>query len=125
VPATSDRRAALGLAALFSVTGTCHFLAADRYEAIVPPALPGSARGWVVVSGNAELACAAALAIPRTRRLGATLSVLLLVVMFPANVQMALDWRHQGTLKAGIAWARLPLQAPLIWWAWHVRRTSD
>ncbi len=47
--------------------------------------------------------------------------MLLFVAVFPANIQMAIDWRHDGPLKATVAWARLPLQLPLIWWAVRVR----
>jgi len=123
VPSDSNR-AGIALAALLTVTGVTHFLAPSFYDPIVPHALPGSARAWVYASGAAELACAAALARPRTRHLGATLALILFVVVFPANIQMAVDWRHDGALKATVAWVRLPLQIPLIWWAWRVRRRA-
>jgi uncharacterized membrane protein len=48
--------------------------------------------------------------MPRTRRLGGWASVALLVGVFPANVQHALD-------DGGAVWLRLPLQWPLIAWA--------
>ena len=44
------------------------------------------------MSGAAELACAAAVANRRTRRVGATLAAVLFVVVFPANLQMAVGW---------------------------------
>ena len=110
------------LAGLLTVTGAAHFVFPAFYDPIVPRALPGSARGWVLASGAAELACAAAVASKRTRPVGAALAAVLFVVVFPANIQMAADWRHRGPLKAGLAWARLPLQVPLIWWALWVRR---
>ena len=75
----------------------------------------------VVVSGIAEVGCGVLLLIPRTRRLGARASALLLVAVFPANVQMALDGGDRTASfpanSALLAWLRLPLQAPLIWWA--------
>jgi len=113
---------AAALAGLFTVTGVTHFVAPGFYRPIVPHFLPGAPEGWVLVSGVAELACAAAVAAPRTRRLGAALAVVLLVAVFPANIQMAIDWRHDGAVKAAVAWGRLPLQIPLIWWAVRVRR---
>jgi len=116
--------AGIGLAGLLTLTGVTHFVASSFYEPIVPHALPGSARGWVIFSGVAELACAAALANKRTRRLGATMALVLFVLVFPANIQMAVDWNHDGALKATIAWTRLPLQIPLILWARYVRRST-
>ncbi len=51
------------------------------------------------------------------------------MVLFPANVQMALDGGIPGAgFPLGspvLAWLRLPLQVPLIWWALvHTRRAS-
>ncbi len=74
------------------------------------------------MSGAAELACAAAVANRRTRRVGATLAAVLFVVVFPANLQMAVDSRGASTLDQFLAWGRLPLQLPLVWWALRVRR---
>lgn len=104
--------------------GVVHLVAPGAYEDIVPRALPGSRAGWTFVSGIAELACAGLVARRSTRRAGATLTAVLFVVIFPANVQMALDWRHRAGLAPFIAWARLPLQFLLILWAMRVRRTA-
>lgn len=39
----------------------------------------------------------------------------MLVAIFPANVQLALDLQRTGSGPAkAVAWARLPLQLPLI-----------
>jgi uncharacterized membrane protein len=92
------------------------------FDAIVPRALPGSARTWTWVSGAAELAVAAAIAHPRTRRLGGRAAAALFVAVFPANVQMAVDWRHAPPARRAIAFGRLPLQLPLIAWARRVAR---
>ena len=112
--------AGVALAGLLTLTGVTHFVAPGFYEPIVPHVLPGSARGLVLVSGVAELVCAAALANRRTRRLGATMAFVLFIVVFPANVQMAVDWRGRGAAPRAIAYARLPLQVPLVWWALKV-----
>ncbi|MDQ1427770.1 MAG: hypothetical protein QOK39_1246 [Acidimicrobiaceae bacterium] len=112
------------LAGMLLATGAAHFAIPRFYDAIVPGALPGGPRPWVLASGGAELACAALVANRRTRSLGATLCVVLFVAVFPANVKMAFDWSHQGRLKAAIAIVRLPLQLPLIYWALVVRRRA-
>jgi uncharacterized membrane protein len=120
----STPRSAAGLAALLATAGTTHFLAPRPYDAIVPRSLPGSPRTWTYVSGAAELALAAAVAVPRTRRAGALAAAALFVAVFPANVKMARDWRRRPPAYRAAAYARLPLQAPLVWWALRVARAS-
>ena len=51
------------------------------------------------------------LLIAKLRRAAAWGLVALLIAVFPANVYMAIESPHAWYL-----WARLPLQAPLIWW---------
>ena len=60
--------------------------------------------------------------------MGAWLSMALLIVVFPANVKMALDGGIEGHgFPLGspvVAWLRLPLQVPLVMWAWRVASRS-
>ena len=122
-----SQRAALRLSALLLGAGAAHFASPRPFDRIVPTALPGSPRTYTYVSGVAELTAGTALAIPRTRRLGGTLAAALLIAVFPANVQMAVDWLGRSStplpLKA-VAVARLPLQLPLIAAALKVRRDT-
>jgi len=113
---------AIGLAGLLATTGTLHFVAPKPFDSIVPRSLPGSRRTWTYLSGAAELAVAAAIAYPRTRKLGGLAAAALFVGVFPANVKMAIDWRHASPAKRAIAYGRLPLQLPLIAWAKRVAR---
>jgi uncharacterized membrane protein len=107
-------RSTTGLAALFGVTGVLHFVKPEPFEQIVPRQLPRK-KELVYASGVAELACAVGLLHPRTRRAAGLLSTALLVAVFPANVQMALDLNRKGSPRAkAIGFARLPLQLPLI-----------
>lgn len=117
-------RGALGLAALLTVGGTAHFARPIFFDAIVPRVLPGPPRLWTQVSGAAELAVAAAITVPRTRRLGGLAAAGLFVAVFPANVQMAMDWSDRSPRERAIAYGRLPLQLPLIRWALRVRRDA-
>ena len=123
----ASQRGALGLATLLGGSGVLHFAAPKPYDSIVPSALPGSARTWTYLSGVAELVVAAALVVPRFRRLGGLLAALLFVAVFPANVQMALDYqRADKPLPARlIAFGRLPLQIPLVLWALRVRKAGE
>ncbi|MEY9872057.1 putative membrane protein [Streptacidiphilus sp. MAP12-33] len=102
------------LAALLAVAGAAHFLAPGPFDAIVPHALPGRARTWTYLSGAAELAVAATLAAPRTRRTGGLLAAGLFAAVLPANIQMALDWHDKAPALRAAAWSRVPLQVPLI-----------
>ncbi len=116
------RRTALGLASLLTTTGTLHLLAPHRFDPAVPPWLPGSPLGWELGSGVAELGCAALLAVPRTRRTGGYLTAALFVAVFPGNLDMAR--RARSPRGRAITYARLPLQVPLVWWAWRVGRDT-
>ena len=116
------KRDALGLAGFLAAMGTLHFLVPGPFDTIVPRALPGSPRTWTYLSGVAELMVAAAVAHPRTRRAGALAAAALFAGVFPANVKMAMDWRHASPAKRAIAYGRLPLQIPLVLWARRVGR---
>lgn len=110
-----------GLAALFLVSGTTHLVRPQVFEPLIPRALPAS-REMVYASGVAELACAAGLLHPRTRRVAGWASAALLLVVFPGNVQMSVGYgkraarRHDAASQTAFAatLARLPLQLPLI-----------
>ncbi len=113
------------LVAIIGGSGVLHFTSPGFYRLIVPRAL-GHADEVVALSGAAELGCAAAMVVPRTRRLGGWLTAALLVAVFPANLQMALDGGLKGAGFPGnnpvLAWLRLPLQVPLVLMALAVAR---
>ncbi|MCM0675405.1 hypothetical protein NCC78_12000 [Micromonospora phytophila] len=120
---TSRRGEAAALAGLLTAAGIAHLVRPGIYDPIVPRALPGPARFWTYASGVAELAVAAAVARPATRRAGGLAAAALFAAVLPANVQMAVDWRHRPAAQRAVAYGRLPLQVPLIWWAARVART--
>jgi uncharacterized membrane protein len=123
-PNRSRARSALALAGLLGLAGVTHFTRPKYYDAIVPRALPGTPRQWTYVSGVAELALATAVATPRTRKLGGLAAAAFFVAVFPANVKMALDFRSKSPKARALAYGRLPLQIPLIAWAWNVAKRS-
>lgn len=81
---------AVGLAAMFTLTGIAHFVNPKRREliAIVPPRLPAPA-ALVTVTGVLELLGAVGLLFPATRTAAAAALFVLLLAMFPANVHAA------------------------------------
>lgn len=102
------------LATAFVITGVLHFVRPQTFAEIVPSALPAHTE-LVYVSGVAELACAFGLF--KRARWAPWATIALLVAVFPANIQMAIDWQHdeaKSTLMKLGAWIRLPLQLPLI-----------
>lgn len=108
------------LAAVLAGAGVLHFVRPEFYDALIPPFLP-SPRAWTYGSGVLELALAAAVATPRTRRIGGYATAALFVAVFPANVYAAIE---PGDLPRWAAVARLPLQIPLVLWALQVARDA-
>jgi uncharacterized membrane protein len=115
-------RSPLVLAGFLAATGVSHFLVPKIYDEIVPRLLPGKANTYTKASGVAELALAAALAAPPTRRVAGTVAAAMFAAFLPAHIQMAYDWRETTPAKRAIAYGRIPLQAPLVAWALSVRR---
>jgi uncharacterized membrane protein len=72
----------------------------------------------------AELACGLALVPPRTRRVAALASAGLFVAVYPGNITMAVDAHRRRAPRAvrAASLVRLPMQAPLVWWALRVAR---
>ncbi|MFF3615151.1 MauE/DoxX family redox-associated membrane protein [Streptomyces sp. NPDC002580] len=120
-----SERSPLLLAGLLATAGVAHFAAPRRFDATIPRALPGTPRTWTYASGVAELALAAGVALPRTRRIAAKATAAFFVGVFPANVQMAVDWRNRPTPLKAAALARLPLQVPLVLWARGIARSGE
>jgi uncharacterized membrane protein len=85
----------------------------------VPPEL-GPARPWVLGTGVAEIAVAALLASPPTRRTGGRLAAALLVAFVPAHLH-TFRVVDAPALTAAAA-VRLPLQIPLVRAALKVAR---
>ena len=121
----SASRGAQGLALFLAAAAASHFAAPQVYDPVVPRSLPGSPRTWTYLSGVAELAVAAAVAHPRTRRGGGFAASALFVAVYPANIKMARDWRRRPPAYRAAAYARLPMQAPLIWWALRVATQAN
>ena len=105
------------VAALFAVSGLVHLSRPAVFTPLIPSWLPAPT-GIVYLSGAAELACAYGL-LTRRRWAGPAGAGLLLVV-WPGNLQMAIDATSDhglGSPQAIASWVRLPLQLPLIWMA--------
>lgn len=104
------------LAAAFLAAASLHFIATDAEERLVPGWLPAR-RALVYLTGVWEIAGAVGLLIPRTRRAAAWGLVALLVAVFPANINHAVNNLQLGGILDSrlYQWLRLPFQPLLIW----------
>ena len=110
------------------LTGIGHFIIPKPLDLIVPEFLPGDPRFWTYLSGVAEIAIGAMLIsnsakviLGKSIRLwGAIFALALFITVYTANIKMAIDWSNKEMPKSLIAYARLPLQFPLFYWAWKV-----
>jgi uncharacterized membrane protein len=111
------------LAVLFFFSGCFHLMAPEPYLRIVPPYLPARL-ALVYLSGVAEILGGTGLLIPTTRRAAAWGLVALLIAVLPANIHMATaHLAAPGIMGHRWAqWLRIPLQLPLIYWAWIYTR---
>lgn len=113
------------LAMFLIAAGLNHFLNPAPYLGMMPAVLPAPL-ALVYVSGVAEILCGAGLLVARTQRLAAWSTIALLLAVFPANINMAINDLPLGTtaVPAWVLWARLPLQGVLIAWAYGYTRPA-
>ena len=118
-------KAAVGLAVAFLASGTLHLMRPAAFRALIPPGLQ-AADAWIYGSGAAELGCAAGLL---TRRRWAPLAtVAVLSAVWPGNIWYAIAVQRSSrtsTVAKAVAWARVPLQLPLIGAALSIGRSGD
>lgn len=106
------------LVIMFLFTAASHFTEMKHdFVAMIPEPLP---RGlWVIyLTGVLEIAGAIGLLIPRFRRMAAICLVLLVLAMFPANVNAALNGIPLRGRAPTSLWLRLPMQLLFIWMLW-------
>jgi uncharacterized membrane protein len=105
------------MAAVYILAGIFHFLFPKPFLKIVPKYIPYPL--WAVyVSGFFEILFGLGLLFPQTQSYAAIGLILLLIAVFPANLYMAQRMKEKKNKYAWIAFARLPLQLVLIYWAW-------
>lgn len=105
------------------LAGINHFIDPATYVAMMPSALPWHLE-LVYASGVFEILGGLGLIHPRTRRLAGWGLIALLVAIFPANLNMAVNHLPLGgqVVPEWALWGRLPLQVVFVLWAWWVSR---
>ncbi len=107
----------------FISIGVLHFTSTETFTRIVPDFIPFP--DWAVyISGVMEIAGGILLYFPKTRRFASYMLIFLLIMVFPANINMAVKHIDFGKLPEAVLWARLPLQALLIYWVYKLRRVD-
>lgn len=114
------------MGALYLTTGTLHFLHTQTYLTIMPPYIPAH-HTLVLLTGAAEIAGGLGILtpIPAIQRAAAWGLVALLIAVMPANIYMVTNHANFPTIPLWAVWARLPLQLPLIYWAWRYTRNKE
>ena len=102
----------------YLAAGIFHFYRPGFYLKIMPPWLPWHHQ-FIYITGIAEIILGLLLLPAVTRSIAAWGIIILLIVVFPANIQMAINYWNQQNPWLWIAVARLPLQLVLIGWAWQ------
>ncbi len=106
---------------LFITIGVLHFTSTQTFTRIVPDFI--SFPDWVVyITGVMEIAGGACLYFSRTRRYASYFLIFLLIIVFPANINMAVNHIDFGKVPTSVLWLRLPLQALLIFWVYKLRK---
>jgi uncharacterized membrane protein len=105
------------MAALYFIAGINHFIHPKAYMSIMPPYIPFP-KELVFITGAMEIGCALLLLPSFSRRIAAWGIILLLIAVFPANIQMSLNYYRENNPYFWLTLLRLPLQILLIWWAY-------
>lgn len=143
---------AAAMSALLMTSAMKHFREPGFFEQVVPDYLcretPGAGGGspeghevpasdgvgqplavmsreeWIAVSGLLEAGAAVGLLIPATRRAAANAVTAMLVVFLAGHVDALRRAYGPGgsTAQRKVHTVRLPLQLPLILWAWSLRK---
>jgi len=123
MPQTISR---LVLSVFFILAGLNHFITPGVYLQMMPPYLPWPG-GLIEISGVAEIAGGLGILYPPLRSAAAWGLILLLIAVFPANIQAAISGMSLGgkPISHSILLIRLPLQLLLIYWVfWSCLRRN-
>ena len=89
----------------------------------MPPWLPWH-YSLIFISGVCEIVLGLMLLSQRTRKLAAWGLIALLIAVFPANIQMMVNYREQQNPDLWVAILRLPIQLLLIGWAYRYTKSK-
>ncbi|MBW4694903.1 MAG: DoxX family protein [Lyngbya sp. HA4199-MV5] len=113
------------LAISIITVGIIHFAKPAPFVKIMPPQLPYPLE-LVYISGFFEILGGVGLLIPLVSVAAAWGLIALFIAVFPANINMTINNIELEGIphNPALYWARLPLQAVLIAWAWWYTRNA-
>jgi uncharacterized membrane protein len=106
---------------LYVTAGINHFIHPGMFLEIMPHWLPWH-QSLVYLSGFCEIAFALLLIPLITRVIAAWFLIALLICVFPANIQMSINYYQSHHAQFWFSIVRLPLQLVLIGWAYFFTR---
>jgi uncharacterized membrane protein len=112
------------MSAFYFLAGLNHLVHPDFYLGMMPSWL-----SWhyelILISGIAEMLLAIGLLYQRSRVISAWCVILMLIVIFPANIQMATNFYREKHPFFWLVILRLPLQLLFIYWAFTLTSRPD
>ncbi|MBA6287367.1 DoxX family protein [Colwellia sp. MB3u-4] len=105
------------IALFFLIGGIAHFISADFFIMAMPDYLPYH-KELVLISGVFEVLGAIGLLVPKTRLLAGYGLIALIVTVYPANINMALQPEKYHDISVFFLYLRLPMQLLFIWFVW-------
>ena len=105
------------LALGFVMAGWNHFHHPAFYLSIIPSWLPAPEM-LNTISGAAEILGGLGLLVAKLRRPAAWGLIALLLAVFPANINMAINSGSYPSIASWVLWARLPVQFVFIAWVY-------
>lgn len=112
------------MAVCYVAAGINHFIHPEMYLKMMPAWL-----GWhktlVAVSGAIEILFGLMLFSVYTRIFAAWGIIVLLIIIFPANIQMMLNYKNENNSLLWLTILRLPFQFLLIWWAYFFTKPGN
>lgn len=124
MPAHAFAGAPWAVVVFFAAVGVLHFAVPRVFEQIMPRWVPAGGplgrRSLVLVSGACEILGALGVLYRPTRVVAGWALVLLVVCVFPANIEMLLDARRRRAAAwwQALMWARLPIQPLIMLWVY-------
>lgn len=118
LPNTKLRKAGLFILILmFLLAGANHFNNPDFYVSIMPPYLPFHSQ-LAYIAGIFEIIGALGLLFAKSRKVAGYGLVILLILIFPANIHMAIHPEYFPQYSPMSIYLRLPLQFLFIVWVY-------
>lgn len=105
------------LAVFFTAAGVNHFIMTDFYRGVMPDYMPFP-DALIAISGVTEVMAGVGLLFRRTRAWAAWGIIAMLLAFMPVHIHMVMAPERYPDIPLWLLWARFPLQALFILWAY-------